>query len=218
VHGPFPARFQPIDVAPRFRSRQTVEDPDSARSIYTADIRLRGEGGYVLSAVGRLGGRLVATSPIQVMVSRRQGVPRPGERAIRVHTPTKDSVGDIERIESRVPPDSMHETDLADALDEGRPVMLLFATPALCRTRVCGPVTDVAEQVKSEYGDRMEFIHMEIYNDNDPSKGVRSQVRAWDLPSEPFAFTIDSGGTVADRLEGAFSADELRSAVRTALR
>jgi hypothetical protein len=108
--------------------------------------------------------------------------------------------------------------DLADALDRGRPVLLLFATPALCQSRVCGPVTDIAEEVKAEYGDRVDFIHMEIYRDNDVSKGYRPQLRAWHLRYEPFAFAIDGRGIVAERLEGAFSARELRAAVRKALR
>ena len=75
--------------------------------------------------------------------------------------------------------------------------MLLFATPQFCQSRVCGPVVDVAEQVKQEYGDEAAFIHMEIYNDNDPGKGVRPQVRAFNLPSEPWLFTIDRQGTVS---------------------
>ena len=85
--------------------------------------------------------------------------------------------------------------------------------------RVCGPVTDVAEEVKAEYGDRADFIHMEIYNDNDPNKGVRPQVRAWGLRRrEPFLFAIDRRGRMVDRLEGAFSVAELEAAVRKALR
>ena len=103
----------------------------------------------------------------------------------------------------------MHDVDLADALDRGRPVILLFATPALCESRVCGPVTDVAEQVKAEYGDRADFIHMEIYNDNDPNKGQRPQVRAWGLQTEPVLFAIDRRGRVVDRLDGAYSVSEL---------
>ena len=67
----------------------------------------------------------------------------------------------------------------------------MFATPKFCQSRVCGPVVDVAEQVKQLYGDKAAFIHMEIYNDNNPSKGVRPQVRAFHLPSEPWLFAID---------------------------
>ena len=86
--------------------------------------------------------------------------------------------------------------DYADALGK-EPIMLLFATPQFCQSRVCGPVVDVAEQVQQEYGDEAAFIHMEIYNDNDPSKGVRPQVRAFHLPSEPWLFAINREGVVS---------------------
>jgi hypothetical protein len=166
-----------------------------------------------------LNGRLVAATPAQVRVGGRRDVPGVGDRAVRVHTPTVESVGgDIDQIETRVPPDSMHEVDLADALDRGRPVALLFSSPALCESRVCGPVTDVAEQVKSELEDDVDFIHVEFYEDNELEKGPRQAARAWGLLEEPFLFTIDRDGIVAARIQGAFSADELRAAVRRALR
>ena len=59
----------------------------------------------------------------------------------------------------------MHDVDFADVVGK-EPVVLLFATPALCQSRVCGPVVDVAEQVKRDRGDDAAFIHMEIYEDN----------------------------------------------------
>ena len=92
----------------------------------------------------------------------------------------------------------------------------MFATPQFCQSRVCGPVVDVAEQVKQLYGDKAAFIHMEIYNDNDPDKGVRPQVRAFHLPSEPWLFAIDREGTVSAVIEGAFGVDELTKAVKGA--
>ena len=92
-----------------------------------------------------------------------------------IHTPTVDEVGDIAEIDTRDPHDTMHDEDLADVVGK-EPVVLLFATPALCVSRVCGPVVDIAEQVKAEQGDDAAFIHMEIYNDNDPNKGMRPQL------------------------------------------
>ncbi len=219
AHGPVGVSWERLDVEPKFRSKQTVDDPDAARSVYVSDLNLPQPGGYLISAVAELGNRLVATSPTQVTVIKHSKVPGVGDRAIRVHTPTAESAGgNLKSIETRVPPDTMHEVDLADALDRHRPVLLIFSTPSFCKSRVCGPVTDIAEQVKAESGDRMEFIHMEIYRDNDPSKGPRPQFEAWHLPGEPFAFAIDSNGVVAERLEGAFSARELTAAVRKALR
>jgi hypothetical protein len=218
AHGPFPARYERIAVEPRFRSRQTATDPDAARSVYVGELPLGVSGGYTITALAQLGGGLVATSPVQLMASERSKVPGPGDRAIRVHTPTTQSVGGrIKEIDTRVPPDTMHEVDLADALDHHRPTLLLFSTPALCQSRVCGPVTDIAEQVKPEFAGRVDFIHMEIYNGNEVRKGLRPQVRAWHLREEPFAFAINSRGRVVVRLQGAFSARELRAAVRKAL-
>ena len=98
----------------------------------------------------------------------------------------------------------MHSEDLADVLGE-KPVVLLFATPALCQSRVCGPVVDVTEQVKAEYGDEAAFIHMEIYEDNefDPKNpNLRPQVEAFGLPTEPWLFVIDENGEVADPHRG----------------
>ncbi len=106
----------------------------------------------------------------------------------------------------------MHDEDLADVLGR-KPVVLLFATPQLCQSRICGPVVDVAEQVKREFGDRVAFIHQEVYNDNEINKGVRPQMRAYRLPSEPWLFVIDRSGKVSTVIEGAFSVGELQDAV-----
>ena len=81
----------------------------------------------------------------------------------------------------------MHDDDLAEVLGK-KPVVLLFATPALCQSRVCGPVVDIAEQVKRDRGDEAAFIHMEIYNDNPANEGLRPQVQAYGLPTEPWLF------------------------------
>jgi hypothetical protein len=92
-------------------------------------------------------------------------------------------------------------------------VVLLFATPAFCQSRVCGPVVDAAEQVKDEVGDGVEFIFMEIYEDNDPGKGFRPQVEAFGLPTEPWVFLIGRDGRIEERIEGAFGVEDLRAAV-----
>jgi hypothetical protein len=106
----------------------------------------------------------------------------------------------------------MHDTDLADALGK-EPVVLLFATPALCQSRVCGPVADEAEQVKSQTDSNVAFIHMEVYNDNDPNKGYRPQLKAYGLRTEPWLFVIDQNGRISTRIEGAFGISELEDAV-----
>jgi hypothetical protein len=215
--GPYPARYESLEVKPSFQSRSSAQDPDSAKSVYVADIPFDKPGKYEVLGIARLDDRLVAATsasgPLSVMKPEDDPVPRVGEPAPRIHTPTKaDAAGDLASIDTRVPPSTMHEADFADVMGK-KPVVLLFATPALCQSRVCGPVVDVAEQVKDEHEGDVEFIQMEIYRDNSIEKGFRPQVAAFGLPTEPWLFVIDKEGKVAARLEGAFSAGELEDAL-----
>ena len=98
-----------------------------------------------------------------------------------------------------------------------RPVVLTFATPQLCQSRVCAPVVDEVAQLQAQFGDRAEFIHMEVYRDNRIEAGVRPQLRAFGLPSEPWVFVIGRDGRVAARVEGAASVRELREAIERGL-
>ncbi len=218
--GPYLARYESLAVKPQFQSRQTASDPDSAKSVYTAEIPFDKPGQYELLGIARMGGKLVAaTTPTGgVVVKKASGDPIPavGTRPPRIHTPTEAEVGgDVASIDTRLPPSSMHDTDFADVLGK-KPLVLLFATPQLCQSRVCGPVVDVAEQVKASSGDDVEFIHMEVFRDNRIDKGIRPQMAAFNLQSEPWLFVFDRSGKVAARIEGAFSERELEQAIARA--
>jgi hypothetical protein len=216
--GPFTAKYESLEVKPQFHSQTVESDPDAAGSLYVADVDLPKAGRYDVMGVARLDDRLVAAMSAGpgLTVVKDSKVPEVGERPPRVSTPTKASVsGDLKKIDTRVPPSSMHEHDFADVLGK-KPVVLLFATPALCQSRVCGPVVDIAEQVKAQEGEKAEFIHMEIYRNNVVEQGFRPQVARFRLPTEPWLFTFDRKGRVAARLEGAFSVRELEQAVAAA--
>ena len=220
ARGPVVARYESLAVQAQFQSRSVTSDPDSAKSLYVADVRFGQPGRYEVLAVARLDGRLVAAGNAggAVTVAKKSQVPDIGDPAPKVSTPTKaDAGGNIESIDTRQPPSSMHDADFADVVGK-RPAILLFATPALCQSRVCGPVVDIAEQVKARRGKEAEFIHQEIFEDNEIDKGFRPQVLKWKLPTEPWLFAVDRRGRVAARLEGAFSAKELERAVDAAVK
>jgi hypothetical protein len=229
--GPYLARYESLAVEAPFRSQTVQMDKSAAKSVYVVDVPFRKPGAYEILGAARLDERLVAATPAgpPVQVTRRSLVPGVGQRAPRVHTPTKAEVaGDQSKIDTRVPPSSQQDVDLAAVLGE-KPVILLFATPALCQSRVCGPVEDVAEQVKAKLGNRIAFVHSEIYKDNQIKPGclplkrpaeqcMRPPVVAYHLPTEPWLFAIDRKGRIVERIEGAFSAEELEHAAQRALR
>jgi hypothetical protein len=215
VRGPYIARWESLKVEGPFQSRTTASDPDAAKAIYVADVPFRRRGRHIVTAIAKLDGRFIGTNPYSVEIERAG--PRPpdvGERAIRVHTRTLADVGgDASAVDTRTPPATdLLRTDLADVLGR-RPVVITFATPALCASRVCGPVVDIVEQAKARVGGGVAFIHQEIYRDNEVDKGVQGPVAAWRLRTEPWTFVIDRKGRVAARFEGAFSVGELMRAI-----
>jgi len=216
ARGPFVAPADSLEVRTAFRSQTSNSTPGELKAVYHADVDLPQPGRWFVLTATRVGGALYgATADVRVV--ERSKVPAVGDAAPRVDTPTLASVGnDVGKIDTRTPPTDMHDVNLSDALGR-RPVALLFATPALCQSRVCGPVADIAEQLKSAYGDRVDFIHNEVYVDNDPAKGLRPQLTAFGLTTEPWLFAIDADGRVAARLEGAFGIDEFRQAVEAAI-
>jgi hypothetical protein len=218
AEGPFPARYESLAVRPQFQSKTVQQDPDAAKSVYVADLDFPKPGKYEVFAIARLGKRLVAATQAgpPATVVAHDPVPNVGDPAPRIHTPTKaDVAGDVSKIDTRVPPSDMHDVDFADVVGK-KPVVLVFATPQLCQSRVCGPVVDLALQLEASHPDDAAFIHMEIYNDNSIDKGFRPQVAAFHLPSEPWVFVVDKKGKIAARIEGAFSERELEAALKKA--
>jgi hypothetical protein len=202
--GPFPARIESLATEPPFQGKTTTEDPDVASVVYSAQIPFPNEAEYkVVALIKEKGG--FARKPLgSIRVGEFEKIPRPGEKAPLIQTPTASSVGgDLSKISTRVPPDTQNKVNYADVLGK-EPILLLFTTPKFCQSRACGPVVDVAQQAQAKFGGKANFIHMEIYNDNDPSKGVRPQVRRFHLPTEPWLFAINREGVVSTALEGPF--------------
>ncbi len=214
LRGPFVARKESLDVAGPYRSAGTDSDLARGKTFYVARPEFGSAGDHIAIGLVRLDGRLVvADAPITLPVGAKNGPPDVGDKAIRVDTLTPADVGgNLKKLSTRVPPPpDMVATNFADVLGK-KPVVLLFATPALCASRTCGPVVDIAEQVRVENGKGVTFIQQEIFK-NDKPPNVRPQVAAWRLPSEPWAFVIDRTGKVAARFEGVFSVGELARAV-----
>jgi hypothetical protein len=215
VRGPFPARIESLETDSAYASQTSSTDPDAARVVYVSELELDSDGEWeVLAVIREEDGTLRAARLNSTLVAGQfPEVPSVGDKAPKIDTPTVDDVGgDLTKIDTRQPPGTMHEENFADVVGK-KPVVLLFATPALCQSRVCGPVVDVAVQVKEETEEDVAFIHMEIFKGNQFDQGPRPQVEAFNLPTEPWLFVVDENGTISTAIEGAFSANELRAAI-----
>jgi hypothetical protein len=187
-------------------------------AVYVARVRVRKPGTYYVLAKP-IGGPSIAGLR-EVVVRRTSASPAVGSKAYPSRTPTLASTGGrLSRLTTRIPPDrELLRHSVADSLADHVPFVVTFATPRYCRSRTCGPVVDVVDHVRRRFArSDIRFIHVEIYEDNDPRKGWNEWSRQWHLPTEPWTFLVGRDGRIKARFEGPVSVGELEAAVRRSL-
>jgi hypothetical protein len=184
--------------------------------IYVASLRIREPGTYWLLAEPEGGSHEVqALGNVVVGDGAMPGPPQVGEAAPPSENPTLETAdGVASKITTRVPPDlELLESSVADSLAARQPFVVTFATPKFCTSRTCAPVVDVVEEVARRLEDSgVRFIHVEVYEDNDPAKGYNRWMQQWRLTTEPWTFVVGADGKVSARFEGPVSVRELEAA------
>jgi hypothetical protein len=198
------ARSEPIGVS--------GSEPGEAEAVFVANFQLDEPGTYWLLAEP-VGGRKIQAVG-NVVVKEKTAAPDVGAQAVPSKTPTLRT-STLEELTTSTKPDrKLYESSVAEALAAKAPFVVVFATPKYCTSRTCGPVVEVVSDVRRKHAeDGIRFIHVEIYEDNDPTKGENRWVKEWNLPSEPWVFVVGADGTIRDRFEGTVSVRELDSAV-----
>ncbi len=102
-------------------------------------------------------------------------------------------------------------------IGKGKPVIAMFATPARCQSRYCGPVLDQLIALAPGYGDAITPIHVEIYKDLTSNDLVPATDTWLGISGEPWVFAMDGTGKVIGRLSGAFATDEIQALIDQAI-
>jgi hypothetical protein len=210
-----PAFEASAETLPVGASQESLDDGFDAPTVWVAHLEIDRPGQYSL-LVEPDGTDVQAVG--QIAVRERSAAPGPGAKAIPSDTPTLAD-GFPDEITTATPPDTeLLRYSVKESVEDGVPFVVTFATPKYCQSRVCGPVVDVVDQVRRRFEDSgIRFIHVEVFEGNDPSKGFNRWVREWNLPSEPYTFLVDGTGTIQARFEGLVTAGELTDAVRAEL-
>ncbi len=217
--GPYSAPADLLVTDAAFRSKTAATEDSPFAAVYGTSVPFEEPGTYDVLSVSKIGGKDVAAgAQVEVVRKAADRIPDVGEKPPAVETDTLASAGgDVRSIDTRLPPGTMHDASFKDVVGK-KPTLLLFATPQLCQSRVCGPVVDIAEQLKRTYGDRVQFIHQEVYVDNQVDKGLRPPLEAFNLRTEPWLFAVDAEGRITTRLEGSFGFNAVELAIKSALR
>lgn len=217
---PITASYLPIhgsvvpDPAPA--TPQVVAASDS-RGLYAAQTGFDKAGFWEVQATATVDGK-ARTGKAAFAVNPTHSIPAPGDQALATETLTL-TTPDVPRaaIDSRagsgdIPDPDLHRTTIAAALAAKRPVVVVFATPVYCTSRFCGPITDLVDELAHQYGDRADFVHVEIWRDF-LAKTINKSAADWiyrnDDLNEPWVFVIGADGRISARFDNVVTRGEL---------
>jgi hypothetical protein len=194
-----------------------VSDTADVPSIYVVHVRAPDTGTYWVFAKPK-GSKIAGLG--NFVVRKASYSPEVGAKAPDSSTPTLASTrGKLAVLTTSPHPDrALYTHSVAEGLAAHRPFVVAFATPKFCTSRTCGPVVDVVSRVRQQLArSGIDFIHVEVYKNNNPSQGYNRWMKQWGLESEPWVFLVGRDGRIKAKFEGALSAGELRSAVASQL-
>ncbi|MCU1426029.1 MAG: hypothetical protein JWL83_29 [Actinomycetia bacterium] len=196
VLGPYAAAPLHRDGLPTDRGVYVVQPVLAKAGVYSATIKTAGQ-----------------TIELPFQVQPKPHGPAVGSIAPAAASPTTTKPLGVKPLCTRKPMCPLHSRSLDEVIGKGRPVAVMFATPALCQSAYCGPVLDTLLPIVTRLQDRIDFVHVEIYRDM-TGTNVSPTVTAWNLSSEPWLFAVDPTGKIVSRLDGAFASDEIETVLR----
>lgn len=211
-----------------FRQSLTAEFlawPTAGAGVFVAWPEFDAAGTWQLEAMldGPDGAAVSAAAAFAVREESR--TPAVGAPAPRSRTAKAADVPDLSHISSDPHPDpAFYRLSVDEALDEGRPLVVVFATPAYCVSATCGPQLAELAKVRDRYAEQANFIHVEIFQNPHLLEGRRAgaaraaATHEWGLPTEPWTFVVGADGRIAAKFEQFIPAAALEQALAETLR
>ena len=141
--------------------------------VYVANVEFDEAGDWGLEVTGLADGHEIPSTTLAFTVLEEGQTLSVGDPAPRSLQRIESDVQDVTEIETMVPPDAMHDVTIADAVGSGKPVVVVFGTPAFCETQTCGPVMQtVMVPLRDKYGQQATFIHVEPFFVEEARNGV----------------------------------------------
>lgn len=198
-------------------TRHVHHEATDVRGIYITQVTFDRPGPWGLEVLAKQRDGPVEVLRLTINVLAAPRTPVPGTPAPRSHNLIASDVQDLRQIDTSDPPDPrLHQVRIADAIAQGKPQVIVFATPKFCVSRVCGPVVDIVRTLLPAYGDRVVFTHQEIWQDG-AARNFFPTVVEWGLQTEPWIFVVDGKGIIRAKFEGLTTAREIAAALQQVL-
>ncbi len=151
-----------------------------------------------------------------VEVVEESTVPNIGDPAPRSLTATGVTPEEIAAISTDPEPDpAFYDLTIAEAVGNGRPTVVAFATPAFCETALCGPTLGTVKSA-TDGREELDVVHVEPFDLELAPTGTFEPIppmTEWGLVTEPWVFVVAADGRVAATFEGIMGQAELEAAI-----
>jgi hypothetical protein len=189
----------------------------SVRGLYVAQLSFARAGDWGVELLVSQANGAFEPVRLAVTVLAAPATPPVGSAAPRSRNLIARDVKDLREIDTSLKPDPrLHQVRIGDAIEQGKPQLIVFATPQFCTTRMCGPVVDIVRTLLPSYSKEVAFTHQEIWQDF-AEKKVFPTVEEWRLFTEPWIFVVDGQGIIRAKFEGLVTANELEEALQQVL-
>lgn len=187
----------------------TVAEASSATGVYETTVAFDRPGTWGVGVAATIDGETQRGTATFVVQAEPQVV-TVGEAAPRTDNPTVDGDAPRAAIDSRaavgdeekIPDPGLHDITVAEAIEAGRPVVVVVSTPVYCESRFCGPITETIEELADTHEDRAEFVHLEVWGDYE-NQELNAAAAEWiqtnEGGNEPWVFLVDADGNLAAR-------------------
>ena len=200
------------------------EFPYGVRGMYSLELSFDRPGSWGLEVrLPRPDGSTALIS-FSFPVAEQTTAPAVGEAAPRSRNRTALDVASLSELTTGSEPDPrLYRLSVEEAIEQGRPLVVVFASPAFCTNALCGPQVEVLSELAARYGERVSFIHVDLYDNPHEIRGeleraVRSPLlEEWGLETDEWTFVIDGGGVVTARFEAFVTSEELEEALESVL-
>src|SRR5215475_11512754 len=192
-------------------------DDSSVRGLYVAQLSFTRAGDWGVELLVSQAGAAFEPVRLAVTVAAVAATPAVGSAAPRSRNLVARDVKNLRQIDTSLRPDPrLHQVRIADAIMQGKPQLIIFATPQFCTSRMCGSVVEIVRTLLPAYGQQVAFTHQEIWEDFAVQKFFPT-VEEWRLSTEPWVFVIDGQGIIRAKFEGLVTPQELETALQQML-
>ena len=202
----------------------TIVPPSEGVGVYSArDVTFDKAGFWEVEVTAKIDGEeQSATGAFEVFAEPR--LPFPGDPAPRTRNHLWGAEGvPAKAIDSRAeeggddPAPGLHDAVIAEVIAAGKPMVVVVATPVYCQSRFCGPITEMVAEVADDYGDRAEFVHLEVFRNFDKNE-VNAAAAEWALVpgggmQEPWTYLVGPDGVIVERWDNVATKGEITDAL-----